>query len=588
MNKQIVKESRKFYWLIVLFILLGLIFIGVSYLGKKSQTGARGYISGETEWTKARKQATILLLRYMRTGDDEYFHQYEQSLTVIFENRQALSALSSNHLNREMAYDGLDHNNNEPEEIHAMIWIFRNFQTLDPVDNAIEYWKQGDQKIDELGQLAEEIRTVINENNSDSLDLSPYYERIFLLDSEMTEMEKGFSAEMSQAAKILGNITFWTTIGLSVIFILIAGSVAVTFMRNVRRVNYRLRRSERKFRNVLNHSQDVIYQINIGAHKYDYMSTSVEDMLGYNTKTVMEGGPSFILDKTHPGDVSRMEEKIDELDSEKVEKMLVRDSEFRVKKADGEYIWVNNKRSLLRDKDGNPAAVVGNVRDISDQKKQMEQLDRSLNEKKTLLAEIHHRVKNNLAIVSSLMELQKEGADEELKISFMDVQSRIKSIALIHEKLYETTIFSEVELSEYLRELAEMISDTYRTAHRQIDITFDLEEVTVDMTQAVPVGLICNELLNNCFKHAFKNTREGEIYIATKTCEGEIEVRISDNGDGLPASFDLNNAQSLGVTLINILTEQVDGEMKVDRQKYTQFRLTFPIEENAHAEIQAT
>jgi two-component sensor histidine kinase len=277
-----------------------------------------------------------------------------------------------------------------------------------------------------------------------------------------------------------------------------------------------------------------------------------------------------------------MQERQEQNQSGNVEQTVVQDSEFRVKRADGTYIWVNNKRSIVHDSDGNPVSIVGNVRDISVHKHQMEKLDQSLNEKQTLLAEIHHRVKNNLAIVSSLIGLQKDEVDVSLKPAFENVQSRIKSIALIHEKLYEKTIFSEVELADYLRELSEMISKTYSSEENRITINLDVDDVKVDMISAVPVGLICNELLTNCFKHAFKERKEGTVTIGLKDLGGYVEVSVSDTGDGLPDDFSLDDTQSLGVTLLQVLTKQLKGDLKAVSDSGSRFTLTFPVEHEAN------
>lgn len=309
------------------------------------------------------------------------------------------------------------------------------------------------------------------------------------------------------------------------------------------------------------------------------MSSSVKEMLGLDPKEVMNGGPEMILKRTHPDDLERMKKRQEQNQSGNVEQTMVEDSEFRVKRADGTYIWVNNKRSLVRDEEGNPVAIVGNVRDISVRKHQMEKLDQSLNEKQILLAEIHHRVKNNLAIVSSLIELQKDEVDPDLKPAFRNVQSRIKSIALIHEKLYENTIFSEVELADYLRELSEMILHTYHSKQNRVTIELELEDVKVDMTTAVPVGLICNELINNCFKHAFKEKKQGIVTIALRERGDFVEVEVSDNGDGLPDDFSLDSTQSLGVTLLTVLTKQIEGELRTVSKSGSQFILTFPVAE---------
>jgi two-component sensor histidine kinase len=162
------------------------------------------------------------------------------------------------------------------------------------------------------------------------------------------------------------------------------------------------------------------------------------------------------------------------------------------------------------------------------------------------------------------------------------VQSRIKSIALIHEKLYENTIFSEVELADYLRELTEMISNTYVSDENKISIELNLDDVKVNMISAVPVGLICNELVNNCFKHAFKERKEGTVTIGLKDLGGYVEVSVSDTGDGLPDDFSLDDTQSLGVTLLQVLTKQLKGDLKAVSDSGSRFTLTFPVEHEAN------
>ncbi len=578
------KENSKvkLYRIVAIFVLLGLALSTVSYFGNKVQSGNRAYISGESEWSKAQKEATINLLQYVRTEDERYYENYLQSLLVILGDKVGREELTKVTPDLERARQGLIQGNNHPDDVDSMMWLLQNFSSLDQIQNALSVWEAADQIVFESMELAKEIHRSVQNGNMDEDSKEAYSSQIIRINERLTVAGQNFSNAMSSAARLFGGYIFLLNVFLSTIFIIFAAYYSISYMRHLRGANAKLFRSEYKFRNVLDHSRDVIYQINIGSEKYDYMSSSVKDMLGLSAREVMEGGPKMILERVHPDDIERMQKRQEQNQSENVEQTMVQDSEFRVKRADGTYIWVNNKRAVVHDSAGNPVAIVGNVRDISVHKHQMEKLDQSLNEKQTLLAEIHHRVKNNLAIVSSLIELQKHEVDAILKPAFANVQSRIKSIALIHEKLYENTIFSEVELADYLRELTDMISNTYVSDENRISIKLNLEDVKVDMTSAVPVGLICNELINNCFKHAFKDRKEGTVTIGLKDLGSYVEVSVSDSGDGLPDDFSLDNTQSLGVTLLQVLTKQIKGDLKAVSDGGSKFTLTFPVEKKTN------
>jgi len=569
-------SKAKIYRVVAIFILLGFSLGAVSYFGNKIQSANRAYISGESEWAKAQKEASINLLQYLRSEDERYYQFYLQSLRVIYGDRQSREELILDIPDMTRARQGFILGNNHPDDIDNMIWLLRNFRSLQQMQNALSIWEKADLVVDDMATLADEIRTKITNGSMDAASKDEYATRIIGIKDRLTFAGQDFSGAISSLARRFDGIIFWLNAILSTIFIIIAAYFSVSYMRELRMANIKLFRSEYKFRNVLYHSRDVIYQINIGSDHYDYVSESVKDMIGIDAKAVMDGGPGMILNRVHPEDLSRMRLRQVQNHLANDEQIVEEDSEFRVKRADGSYIWVNNKRSVVHDKTGEAIAIVGNVRDISVHKQQLEKLDRSLKEKQTLLAEIHHRVKNNLAIVSSLIELQKEEVDEELKPAFENVQSRIKSIALIHEKLYEKTIFSEVELAGYLRELSSMISDTYYSKEKRISIDLELEDVKVDMTSAVPVGLICNELINNSFKHAFHNQKQGRVSIRLKDLGDSTEVSVSDTGKGLPDDFNLNSANSLGVTLLQVLTQQIKGELKTVGSSGAMFVLTFP------------
>jgi two-component sensor histidine kinase len=206
------------------------------------------------------------------------------------------------------------------------------------------------------------------------------------------------------------------------------------------------------------------------------------------------------------------------------------------------------------------------------------EIQHSLEEKDVLLREIHHRVKNSLSIVSGLIELQLEGTNsKDARNVLRNSQSRIHSVALIHEKLYQTESISDIELDNYIRDLVEAIHATFSDSKKFVALSFDLEKVILDIDRVIPCGLLINELIVNAFKYAFKKGEKGRLKIALHQQNNEIVLQISDNGPGLPEDFKKNRNDSLGSMLIDSFAAQLDAQMDIQTSdEGTSFTFTFP------------
>lgn len=202
------------------------------------------------------------------------------------------------------------------------------------------------------------------------------------------------------------------------------------------------------------------------------------------------------------------------------------------------------------------------IHDISDLKEKQRIIGKSLKEKETLLQEIHHRVKNNLAVISGLLELQQMSiTDEDTIQALQDSQLRIQSMAMIHEKLYQSESLHEIGFDAYLKELIDSINSSYESSYKKVYTNYKLDHVTLDLNQAIPCSLIINEVIVNCYKHAFDKDHEGKIDIILTHKNPEVTLKITDNGNGLPKDFDISEQQSLGTTLISSLSHQLNGHM---------------------------
>ena len=568
-------SDKNLVGIILVFIFLGFSIFLINDLGNRALSGARAYIAGEGEWTKAQKKASLALVRYLHSENEELHNEFLEYLDVSLGDKLAREELESDNPDYELVYSGFIQGNNHPEDISHLIWLYRYASGIEPVHTAIEAWKDGDRKIEEFIQLGEEIRQTIQEQELTEEQRVYYMDQIYLMDDEFSDLQAAFSLSMTEAAQKVSAVVYWFTILVGLLLILAVGFITVTQLRALNSVNKKLRATDQKFRSVLNNSRDLIYQMDLQTGEYEYVSPSVEDILGYSIEEVKEGGVTFFLDKTHPEDTARLNEQIKSFSSDDIEEKLKLDHEFRVKSKSGNYIWVDNQRSFIKDEDGAPVAIVGNVRDISDKMKYIDVLDSSLNEKKMLLSEVHHRVKNNLSIISSLIEIQKASMDLDGEDPFKDIQARIKSIALIHEKLYQTDSLADINLSEYITELSAMIAGTYKTTDSDVVFKNKMDHVEVNISQAVTVGLISNELISNCYKHAFKGRVKGEIVINLEKSDSGVVLSVKDDGIGLPKNFDMDKQDSLGMTLLNALTQQLDGKLSVESGDHTIFKVEF-------------
>jgi PAS domain S-box-containing protein len=247
------------------------------------------------------------------------------------------------------------------------------------------------------------------------------------------------------------------------------------------------------------------------------------------------------------------------------------------RKKDGTEIPVEINSSLIRDADRKPRFVQRIVRDISVRKARERALQAALQEKEILLKEVHHRVKNNMQVVSSLLNLQsrhvKDPQDAE---AFREGQRRIRSMALVHEKLYRSGSFSRIEFGGYLRQLADQALQTGDKKPGSVRLNLEVEERSFDIQTAIPLGLIVNELLSNSLKHAFPGERRGEVSIALQPGEGrEFILAYADDGVGLPSSFDIRRSESMGFQLVCLLVEQLEGRLEIESERGTRFRIYF-------------
>ena len=267
--------------------------------------------------------------------------------------------------------------------------------------------------------------------------------------------------------------------------------------------------------------------------------------------------------------------------SEAIKQQHSRIFESNVTTYNVENLWISSTLTPIYDEDGLLKKLVVVDTDITAGKNMQKEIEKSLKEKDILLKEIHHRVKNNLQIIISLLNLQTGYIKDEVTLKAVkDGQSRVRSMALVHEKFYQSNELTEIDFAEYIEKLCHFLYQSYGDKTGRIDIQITGDRIGLDMDTAMPCGLLVNEIVSNAYKYAFPGNDKGIILIELKKSNGRMTLTINDNGIGFPNDFDFEKSESLGMQLIQALTNQLDGELKVLRENGTSFRISFPYPKN--------
>jgi len=330
-----------------------------------------------------------------------------------------------------------------------------------------------------------------------------------------------------------------------------------------------LQQSEEKYRTLIEDLNVGVYRAAPGAEgKFIDVNQAFAEMLGYTKEEILKLKVSDIY--VNPQDRMRFSEKI-------ITQGFAKNEELYLKKKDRTPIIISDTATPVYDRNGTLLYFDGISEDITQRKKAEERIKASLREKEVLLREIHHRVKNNMQVISSLLSLQSRYVkDAHLVEAFKESQNRIKSMALVHEKLYHSGDLASIDFHEYIKSLMRNLFQSYETAGR-VDLTVQVKNVSLGVDVAIPCGLIINELVSNSLKHAFPEPRRGKISISLRQSgEDEIELVVADDGVGVPEDIDLKNITSLGLHLVTILAEdQLEGTISLKRTGGTEFCITF-------------
>jgi len=332
----------------------------------------------------------------------------------------------------------------------------------------------------------------------------------------------------------------------------------------------KLSQSEYLFRNLVETMQDGLIMVD-QKDVILYCNPAFLKMTGYTESQLMgKKAGEMLLDAEEK---KRLKQRLKDRQKRKSDHY-----EIRIRKKDTTWLWASVSASPFTDAQGEVQGSIGIHSDISYRKEAEAELQASLNEKEMLLKEVHHRVKNNLQVVSSLLSLQSKNIDNaEAAAILVESQNRIKSMAAIHEKLYLTDNMAQIDFEEYCNLIVYQLAVSFGITSETVNINTSIKNVVLGIDQAVPCGLLLNELMSNALKYAFPKGQKGEIDISfTLQDDGFYLLEVCDNGIGLPPGIDIYDTPTLGLQLVTTLVDQLDGILRLAPAKGTSFTIRFP------------
>ncbi len=333
-----------------------------------------------------------------------------------------------------------------------------------------------------------------------------------------------------------------------------------------------IRESEERFRQLAENIQDSFWLVSAELTDLLYLSPAYEQIWG-RSREELYADPLKWMECVYPEDKPLLQEAMGRvLQGESTS------TEYRIFWPDGTMRWVCDRAfPIYDDESGKIYRIAGICEDISDRKLTEARIQGALREKEVLLKEIHHRVKNNMQVVSSLLQLQAQYIEDEPTLAlFEESQTRIHSMALIHEQLYQSENLDRIDLPIYVENLVANLYQSFGCGSNSIQFNLNVDPIFLNIETAIPCGLIINELVSNSLKYAFTQSLAGEININFhEITSQQFHLSIQDNGSGFPADFDVENAETLGVRLVRMLTHQLEGTLVIDSQCGTCYHITF-------------
>ena len=331
-----------------------------------------------------------------------------------------------------------------------------------------------------------------------------------------------------------------------------------------------LKESEVRYKTLIRTSPDAITVMDLDGG-ITYVSDQTLQIHGYEKKEDLLGKSAFDLIAAEDRVKARLNVQ------QTIKQGLVTNVEYRFLHQDGSRFIGELNASIIRDSDDLPYMLITTTRDITEKKRAEEELRKSLDDKDLLLQEIHHRVKNNLQVISSLLDMTDlQITDSKCRDLITNARAKIQTMTFIHSQLYQSDRYGRIEMGTHVRELINYLTILYGTREK-IKTHVRINKVYLPLTQAIPCALVLNELISNAFKHAFASLKKGTVEVKMElTDDDRVKIRVRDDGIGMDENFDLQETSSLGLKLVrNLVEKQLKGTIRIQKDRFTEFFIQF-------------
>ncbi|MGN8225496.1 sensor histidine kinase [Gracilimonas sp. BCB1] len=557
--------DRKMIGILVIFAVLG-IFLTISVIvATNTLSGLRGYSTFQVNWTEARKDASFQLLNYISTGTDTYLTGFENAFQLIDNASNIRHELKAEDTDYAYLRELFIQSHTVPDDIDIMVSTYEWFHSFGDFQIAIQEWVDSDETMAEMQELANEAHALISTNSLTAERQQALTNEVLALDEKLRESKFRLSAALSSGTQLLNFILLWIAVSLGLILLTTGGMLSFRFLKSIKNWEREIEINEQKYRSLYEQNPNAVFSLSREGHLIS-ANQVFEKAVGMQAKALKGTTIDRFVEKS---DIKKLQfhfYRTLEGKSQHYETTVV------LKNSDPMYVEVTNLPMVV---DGEIIGVYGIARDITYRKEAELKIKEQLKEKTHLIAEVHDRVKNNLALVSSLIQLQQNISKKPSTGSFFEnTISRIHSMAMVHERLYQNETFSSIRMDEYANELLDAVQRKYASSSSHVQLITKTEPVALSIKQSIPVGLLLNELLVNAFKHGVTEGN-GRIEVALFQKDDEVVIRVSDEGPGLSKDFDLNQSKTLGMTLVSVLIRQLNADYQLVQKQGTSFTIRF-------------